>query len=167
VAQIADYRRINRQAPPFVPDENGDAPTPWFYQGDWQKVTYAMQERAGTLLPPFPEAFITIDDAERGMLVQLLIRAWQHAAEALDGGHIGAAEFDTQEELILCWIVMLKACQTFLDALFPDDQDAYTRDGPVTARQRYEHAMEMRRGFLYRFDQMGWISARAQGGARC
>lgn len=48
---VADFNRLNRSAPPFVPDAEGDTPGPDWFTGNWEDRAYDMQERSGTLLP--------------------------------------------------------------------------------------------------------------------
>lgn len=43
-------KQLNKARPPFVPDEEGDAPPPFLFNGDWVREVYAYQERNGYLL---------------------------------------------------------------------------------------------------------------------
>lgn len=45
-----DYGRLNRSAPPFVPDpDTGDAPPAQWFNGNWMERAYRLQEHRGTL----------------------------------------------------------------------------------------------------------------------
>jgi hypothetical protein len=47
----AKLRRLDRTKPPFVRDEDGDAPGPEWFTGDWVERAYQIQESNGWLLP--------------------------------------------------------------------------------------------------------------------
>lgn len=93
---------LDRAKPPFVPDEEGDAPGPSWFTGDWVRRAYIYQQRYGYLRTPTPQEVQTLHGTllyQRAVLGQTIAHL-----KARIRSELRRPYFRLQNALIVFWL---------------------------------------------------------------